>query len=219
MITKCIFFDLADTLYSSSEFENKLKRAPIDFIIYKSNVSREEALLLLNNSENRAREKDILLTKTNILIEAGFINADWQNFIAEFDAKKYLEPINENIDTLHYLGKRYKLGIITNNNTKFLKKILEALGLENTLFSYFITSDDTPESKPNLAPFLIAIQKVNSAPEEIIYIGDNIKKDMEPAKKVGMKTILMDYKNVYTDVNNQAYDYRIQKIQELKEIL
>ena len=217
MNIKGIFFDTSDTLYSSPELEQKISDAPIDFIMHMRGVTAEEASNILETGKEKATANGSLLTKSNILKEAGFENSDWQNFIAEIDTTKYLTPIKENIETLEYLSSKYRLGIITNINTKFLLNILNTLGLSKDLFSYLITSDDTPESKPHPAPFLLAIEKAGALPEEIYYVGDNVKKDIAPAKKIGMKAILVDYKNFHGDKSGE-FDNRIKNIEELKSI-
>ncbi|MCL2383562.1 MAG: HAD family hydrolase [Oscillospiraceae bacterium] len=217
MNTKCIFFDTTDTLYSSPELEKKMKESPIEFIMLKMNVTREEALAVFESGKNKAIEKGTLTTKSNILKEAGFNNSEYQDFNANVDITQYLKPIEETVQTITYLASKYELGIITNINNHFVQKVLKAIGLSNTLFSHYVTSDDTPEAKPSLAPFLIAAEKAKVLPEEIVYVGDNIKKDMEPAKKVGMKTILLDYKNIGSN-KPEVVDYCIKSIKELKDI-
>jgi FMN phosphatase YigB (HAD superfamily) len=46
-----------------------------------------------------------------------------------------------------------------------------------------------------------------------------LKKDIEPAKKVGMKTILVDYKNQHENKPEGIFEFRVQCIDELMSIL
>jgi FMN phosphatase YigB (HAD superfamily) len=60
---------------------------------------------------------------------------------------------------------------------------------------------------------------VNETPEKICYVGDSVKKDMEPAIKVGMKTILVDYKNQYENEPESSFGARLNNINELTNLL
>ena len=219
MNIKAIFFDTTDTLYSSPELEEVSSIAPINFIISQKGVSEEEALSIFESAKTRATEKGILTTKTNTLIEAGFNNSDFQNFIATINVDLYLSPIKENVDTLTWLSTKYSLGVITNINNKFLQNILRALGFSDNLFSYFVTADDVSKSKPDLEPFLKAMEKSKLKPGQILYVGDQVEKDMKPAKRTGMKTALVDYKGQYRNIDRDIVDYCIGSLVELRSII
>lgn len=219
MDIKAIFFDTSNTLYSSLDLEEIMEAAPINFIMKQKMVSEDEALNIFENAKNNARDKGVLLTKTNILVEAGFSNSDFQDFNATINTDSYLSPIKENVDTLTFLSSKCSLGVITNINNRFLQNVLRSLGLSDNLFSYFVTSDDVSKSKPDPEPFLMAIKKANLEPEQILYVGDQVKKDMEPAKKVGMKTVLVDYKNQYNNFDETIVDYCINSLVELRNII
>lgn len=219
MDIKAIFFDTSNTLYSSPELEEVMAAAPINFIIGQKGVSEEKALSIFESAKSSASEKGILLTKTNILVEAGFSKSDFQDFNSTINTDLYLLPIKENVDTLTLLSSKCSLGIITNINNRFLQNVLRALGFSDILFSYFVTSDDVSKSKPDLEPFLMAIKKANLEPGQILYVGDQVKKDMEPAKKVGMKTVLVDYKGQYDNSNGDIVDYCIGSLVELRNVL
>jgi len=219
MDIKAIFFDTSNTLYNSPELEEEMKATPINFIMHQKGVSEEKALSIFEIAKIRAKEKGILLTKTNVLIEAGFSNSDYQNFNATINTGLYLSPIKENVDTLTWLSTKCSLGVITNINNKFLQNVLRSLGFSDNLFSYFVTADDVSKSKPDLEPFLMAIKKSKLKPKQILYVGDQVKKDMEPAKRVGMKTALVDYKGQYSNSDGDIVDYCIGNLVELRSVI
>ena len=68
---------------------------------------------------------------------------------------------------------------------------------------------------PLNATALSRISKVLGVkPEEIIYIGDSLKLDIEPAFKLGMKPYLIDRNNDYP-----FSSYTISSLTQLKEII
>jgi len=58
----------------------------------------------------------------------------------------------------------------------------------NTIDKFFF-SYDTKVAKPEKQAFLNVINYFNVRPEECLMIGDSNRKDIEPAKSIGMKTL------------------------------
>ena len=58
-------------------------------------------------------------------------------------------------------------------------------------FDFVLDSYHVGISKPDLGIFELAIKTCCAPVHEIVYCGDNIDKDIIPAKKLGMKTILL----------------------------
>lgn len=83
--------------------------------------------------------------------------------------------------------------------------ILAALGVEKNIFTHVITGDMITEPKPALEGFYKMIELSKVLPEEIVYIGDNIEKDILPAKKVGLKTGLMWLSSSEADYSFQHF--------------
>ncbi len=67
---------------------------------------------------------------------------------------------------------------------------LETLGVAE-YFPITACAQETGYLKPHPAPFLHIAEKMALKPEEILYVGDSYRKDIEGAKGVGMKTVLL----------------------------
>ena len=93
---------------------------------------------------------------------------------------------------LKKLKKGFLIGIITDAPKLKAWQRLNAIGLDN-LFDIVITLDDTKKRKPHILPFRTAIEKLKLKPSEILFVGDDPRKDILGAKKVGMKTVLAEY--------------------------
>ena len=91
--------------------------------------------------------------------------------------------------TLERLRPIYGLGVIS-NFTGNLEIILREFEL-HSLFDSITESFYVGASKPDLKIFREALAKQSFQPSECIFIGDNPKNDIEPAKSMGMKTVLI----------------------------
>ena len=96
-----------------------------------------------------------------------------------------------------------------------LDKIIPALNVDPKLFSYILSASTVGASKPALKGFYKMIELSALQPEEILYIGDDVGKDVIPAKTVGIKTAVVfeklpeadysftNFKNILEFVKNQ----------------
>ena len=110
------------------------------------------------------------------------------------------KPFPEAEKVLKQLSQKYKLVLLTNTLSLSYEKFLET-GLQK-YFDYIITSFDTGLIKPDQEIFKLILKKYNIKPEECVMIGDNPTDDIEPAQKLGMKTILIDRKNKYPNMKS-----------------
>jgi len=58
-------------------------------------------------------------------------------------------------------------------------------------FTYHLTQDDFPITKPDPRYYERIIRRLGVAPEQCIMVGDRIDNDIIPAKQLGMRTILV----------------------------
>lgn len=90
-------------------------------------------------------------------------------------------PHVENL--LQQLAPHYQLATISNGNAD-----VRRLGLE-TYFSIIVSADDVGRSKPDPAPFLVALERANVEPAQTLHIGDHPVDDMQGAQAVGLHTL------------------------------
>ena len=82
------------------------------------------------------------------------------------------------------------------------------------IFSKLIVSETERIRKPDVKFYERAVEVLDVNPEEIIYIGDSMKLDIEPALKVGMKPYLIDRNNDYP-----FSSYTISSLTQLNQII
>jgi len=119
-------------------------------------------------------------------------------FLAESCCKLYrlfsLERIQLFPDTLDVLKEVRRTGhvmaLVSDAQKAFALDEIRFLGL-NEFFPYLVLSTYVGFKKPDPRLFAIASTLLKMPPSEMVYIGDNPDKDIEGAKKNGMKTVLV----------------------------
>lgn len=109
---------------------------------------------------------------------------------------------------LFELQKKFHLGVISNFSGN-LEKILEDFALADS-FEFIIDSYHAGVEKPQPAIFSLALEKCGEAASNVCFVGDNPERDITPARRLGMKTVLISDKVVHT-----VADYNINCLTEL----
>ena len=125
-----------------------------------------------------------------------------------------VEPgIAETLAALKNLG--LKLGIVSNTfvTANSLDKNLERFGILD-FFPVRIYSYEFNFRKPDARIFKAAAEKMGEMPQNIMFVGDRIDKDVQPAVKVGMWAVL---KAAYTNIGKKI-PQGIWKVDELAEL-
>ena len=108
----------------------------------------------------------------------------------------------------------YHHSIFTNVNKAYLKKVLTYMTIDCDLFDHLLTCDNVAHPKPNIEGFEKIVKLSGVAPEKILFVGDRIKADILPAKKVGLKTAL-----VWSSEKSTEADYTLPHVADVLSIL
>lgn len=108
-------------------------------------------------------------------------------------------------DVVEVLNLPQKKAILTATE-KFLAASMTGLkGFE------IFTAKETGADKPELKAFLAVLGKMKVDPEETVMVGDNIERDILPARAIGIKAVLIDR-------DGKAGNVDCDKISSLKEL-
>ena len=77
-------------------------------------------------------------------------------------------------------------GIVTNKPLRYTDALLPLIGLAHAACS--ISGDTTPHAKPHPEPLFEAARRLQLAPEQCWYVGDDLR-DIQAGKAAGMATI------------------------------
>ena len=93
--------------------------------------------------------------------------------------------------TLQRLGRRYRLGVVTNGIDRVQRSRLKAARLE-PFFETVVTSEDCGYAKPDPRILHVALQALGLAPRQAVYVGDDPRVDGGAAAGAGVAFCWMD---------------------------
>jgi 2-phosphoglycolate phosphatase len=122
-------------------------------------------------------------------------------FLANYEADLCIETalfpgIDALLDELDARGVDW--GIVTNKVGRLSVPLVELLGLAARA-RCVVSGDTTPHAKPHPAPLLFAANELALPPEQIVYIGDDLR-DVQAGFAAGMVTVAAAYGYCGTDL-------------------
>jgi len=177
----------------------------VDGTLYKSQPDLLDAIQYeiytrvatgLSTSYEEARSKFLAVYArlggaTATAVELGLDRRLIQEAVDSVDKTKYLRPDPRLRDMFEVTLRNFTHIIVTNTSRKGTARTLEVLGLSPQIFQGIVTADDVLRSKPDVEPYVKALETTGCPAHEHISIGDREKVDILPAKRLGMKTILV----------------------------
>jgi len=105
------------------------------------------------------------------------------------------------LPSIQSLRKRVQVLGIISNITRNQTQVFKELGLDSQL-DFIITSVDVPPGKPHPAIFLKALEEAHTTASEAIHVGDQYHIDVVGAKGVGIRPLLLDRDDFYTEITD-----------------
>ena len=207
-----IFFDVAGTLLGKPTLYSIIQNTLRDFghevgldEIKNKHKLLSEVIHFPDRTDMAFYEKfnSELLYLLGIVPEEALINSifkkctylPWQ----AFDDTQILQKLN------------LPIGVISNFNTSLKDKLEHFFG---PVFQDVFVSEELGVAKPNIEFYRKALEKIPFASHEVLYVGDSIKLDLEPASKLGFKVLIIDRDNFYPNSKN-----RISSLTEITQFL
>lgn len=222
MSNKVIIFDLDDTLISEKEYIDSGFRSVSNIFAQKYKLPSEDVYFIMKNLFKKDSSKVF-----NRLFENYKISYD------EVDIKELVRTYREHIPNIKLLEdaellikelnkRNIRMGIITDGYKETQSRKIKVLELEKVMEKIIITDELGKEYwKPDKRSFEMMKEYFNVEYSNMIYIGDNIKKDFLAPNKLGMISIQIERKEgVYKDLIVEIKEYLPQiKVKSLLEIL
>lgn len=127
------------------------------------------------------------------------------------------ETVRRNRRVLEQLRPRFRLGIVSNFYGN-LTEVCSELGIRD-LFECLVDSTLEGVMKPAPGIFLAALGRLAVKPSEAVFIGDNVSRDMEGAKGLGMPHVWLTGESGRTLGPCCPDDPVIQSLEELVPLL
>ena len=129
---------------------------------------------------------------------------------------KLYPGVRDTLDELKKMG--LKLAIITDADSYHALARLTRVGLRD-YFDPLVAADMTGTKKPDPAHFLFALEALGIKPGESLVVGDSIRRDMIPARKLGLKTAYASYGDWRpAEEMDQCFDFKLNAFSDLLDI-
>ena len=198
---KAVLFDLDGTLADTSPdmcaslnrvlVSHKLKT--VDCMNLRKHISRGALGVIEYASHVNRRDIDSSLLRSE--------------FLDDYKHHPFVETkLNKDMDKLlnYLIKKNIMIGIVTNKHSRYVKKIIEGLGLTKKL-SCVITGDMVLNAKPAIDGLIKAADEIQCNVDEIIYVGDD-ERDIIAGRDAGMSTVAADFGFISTDINVRSWN-------------
>lgn len=201
---KAIFFDIDDTLYSTSLFAARARKNSVVAMINAGlQLSQEAALSELEEvisefSSNYEHHFDKLLLRIpkryyegvnpSLIIAAGVV-AYHETKFRELKTFPDVLPALKRLSRTELIRGIISSGLEIKQAEKLVRLKLVPLLTSTAIF----LSDQIGISKPNPKLYERACSELCLRPSETMYVGDNPSFDIDPPNKIGMVTVLIQH--------------------------
>ena len=179
---KHIWFDFSDTI-------GLINREIYNEILYESYGKAVGKTVDDELKKEYAEEFKKYKSNSAVFTSLGLPAGHLADCISVVNPKKLYSLTDPEIpDVMKKLRTILPISIFSNNK---LDVILPSLGVSLEWFTHILGPDDVSKPKPALDGFYKMIELSGVQPSEILYIGDDVHKDLVPAKTVGIVTGLL----------------------------
>ncbi len=194
-----IFFDIDDTMFSTSVFADKARRAAVDAMVQaglradRGDAMRELEEVISEFSSNYGGHFDKVLDRLGpesaeghnraVIVAAG---------VVAYHATKWreLKVYDDVYEVLRWLAKTPLVrGVVSAGITiKQAEKLVRLEVLEFLTPSAIFFTDQVGFSKPNPKLYRRVLQRMKLTPQRCLYFGDNPTHDIDPCNREGWMT-------------------------------
>jgi putative hydrolase of the HAD superfamily len=140
--------------------------------------------------------------------------------IYEREKLRHIRPYPGVTETLCSLSEAgFPMCIVTDAHSRDATLRLQKIGIL-PFFIGMVSFDMVNEKKPASGPFLAALDMMKSPPGNALFVGDSIRRDIEPCARLGIRTVYARYGDRFSAGRpDHGADFTIDSIDELPDIL
>ena len=209
---KYIFFDVSGTLLHKPSLYEKINQV---LVAHGYNIDNKQLVL----KHKLLSEVIFFPDRTDAEFYKNF-NAELLRLLGICPKEEIVDDIFNNCtylpwetyDDTHFLKEiDIPIGVISNFNTTLRQKLDQFFG---PIFNDILVSEELGVAKPKIEFYKKALEVIKYKPDEVLYIGDSLKLDVEPARKIGFECLLIDRDQFY-----KSSPFSIQSIADIKKYL
>lgn len=137
----------------------------------------------------------------------------WIDQIAAYCYNAARDCINEARPVLEQLQGQYPMMLVSNFYGN-IDEVLRDYGIRH-LFKGIIESAVVGIRKPNPTLFRLGVDALEMPPEQVLVVGDSLKKDIEPAEQLGCHVLWLKGKGWTETEDQQTHPHTITKITQV----
>ena len=224
-----IIFDYGGTLDSRGAHWSEVlwegyrqARVPIDKATFRTAYVEGERAL--------ARERIILpqdnfhtLLLKKVAIEIGYLpeqpdsatRDQWVEQIAAYCDNAARSCIDEARPMLERLQERYPMMLVSNFYGN-IDEVLRDYGIRH-LFKGIIESAVVGVRKPNPTLFRLGVDALELPAEQVLVVGDSLRKDIEPSEQLGCHVLWLKGKGWTEEEDQQTHPHTIKRVTEVED--
>jgi len=122
------------------------------------------------------------------------------------------EPYPETKEILIKLKEKYQIILISNTDNFSVEQVLEKFQMKN-LFDEIFLSYKMGQIKTDKLFLKTVLNELNLSPGDCVLVGDSIQSDVIPARRGGVKAVLIDRRN------NRDFHPKIKNLEDLEKVL
>ncbi|MFU1885760.1 HAD family hydrolase [Bacillus wiedmannii] len=204
-----MLFDLDDTLLDRDKAVDNL------FLLVLEKCYEDVSDTVKNNMLQKFKEYDKReygISNKTIVLESLFdefapIYRLPHNYIQDFWNENFPTCFSIDQNTIHFLNhikSHFKIGIITNGSTHRQKAKIINTNLNN-YFDTIIIYEEVGLSKPDKRIFELALNKLNVQPEDVLFIGDDLEKDIAGPQNANINGVWFNPQKIKNTTQIQPY--------------
>jgi len=139
----------------------------------------------------------------------------WVEEIAAYCDNAARGCINEAMPVLEQLHEHYPMMLVSNFYGN-IDEVLRAYGIRH-LFKGIIESAVVGVRKPNPTLFRLGVDALELPAEQVLVVGDSLRKDIEPAEQLGCPALWLKGKGWTDEEDQQTHPRTITRITEVPE--
>jgi FMN phosphatase YigB (HAD superfamily) len=186
-----VFLDVGNVLFNDDPQNFEAYRLLYDTLRIRHPSYEFEAMLAEREELARGGANFILHTLAQRMLPPDEAKFSLRNIrellLTHYDQQHFWDERNRAV--LEQLRSRWRLGIIANQPTECRQSLARRGLLE--CFEIVAISDELHLHKPDLALYEWALNASGSDPGRTVMIGDRRDNDIDPANRLGMRTILI----------------------------
>ena len=188
---KAIVFDFDNTLYKYLDWEGYNEFFVCSIRKLFPELTDNQFDYYIKKYKIRTSDRTTEIT-AELLLDLG---KDTKGFVQVLKGIKY--PCNWSKgqifpqSLLRELSKNFKLYIVSNSAEDNIKFVSKNMGINLKYFSGILSNKFQKEDLSKLFRLKEIVKDNNLLPSEVLMVGDSVKYDLTPAKKLGLKTLFI----------------------------